>query len=342
MKRQSQFNQGLSARAVFLVMLALWLVTQGIEWLIIDRNSEPLLSTVTRVDIDEVHAELKAIREMVKKVQEALQDRSDATDLSSREPIPSKLNHNAGEGPDKTEPDKTAVSIKEKKKGDSDPSEGSDFFAGWNNAKLLAQIEDPDERRALAERLLGHPSTFIQSQAIIAMLEFDPAAGIAAVYGLLDAAQSDPKGPWSACIAVQSIGDIEGYSASADLYRFYESEIDGVPMAAARALERQGDPSLIDRELGRMALQLNATEPRDRLNAIRQMGETGSSRAVPHLLPLLSNRESEIRLRTLDSLGRSGNESTIPHIERMLNDPVAAVRDRAVLAIETIRKRAAE
>lgn len=326
MNTRCRIRKGSSSVSLIIIVALGLLAAFGGWWMLRGRSSSGSAFSPSEREWEDMRSELRGLRQEVEALREVQTRQDDFFRLPVREPV------RAG---DEGEPKKG----KDKVEGSLDGSGIDAFKADLADVKRLGLIEDEGEKRALAMKLLDSQSAYVRSEAILALLELDPAAGIAGIYGLLEMAGDDPKGPWSASRAVESLGDLEGYSVTSDLYRMYESEVEGVAMAAARALERQGDATLIDRELSRLTQQLIGNDPRDRLDAIRRIGETRSPRAVPHLIPLLSSPDSETRIRALDALGVTGNESHIADIERMLNDPVAAVRDRAVRAMAYVRKR---
>ena len=137
-----------------------------------------------------------------------------------------------------------------------------------------------------------------------------------------------------------ALGNVEGYAVDSDLRRIYaENEMKGVPLAAARALDRQGDSSLIQLEVGRFTQMLQSDDHGIRMGGIGGLGETRSASAVPHLLPLLGDSDVQLRIRAVQALGQTGGASEIVAIEAMLNDSVGAVRDSAVEALAALRRR---
>jgi hypothetical protein len=334
---KSQYcNTGISSILLLSMVVLGLLIVAGGWWILQGRHASDSRFSASEQELLEMRAELRELRREIEALREAQLQQVDLYDRKDREPFLAGM---AGE-PETGDPAKASL-MKSKGKDQGGQAADMDYYAAFADAKRLGSIEDPAERLALARELLESPNAWARSRAILALLETDPAAGIEAIYGLLDMAGEDAegKGPYSASRAVEALGDVEGYPVANDLYRMYESEIEGVSLAAARALERQGDPTLIDRELNRYAQQLGAVEPRARLEAIWRIGETGSPRAVPHLLPLLSNPDPMMRIGALDALGGTMDPAHIAEIERLLDDPVAAVRDRAVDALNRMQKR---
>lgn len=313
--------------AGLLVLVVAWLMIEGQ-----DRSDSGF--AVTEQEWMMMHAEVKTLKKEVESLRHGFLAWEDRSPLNLTEPFPAGSNN----GPAASEIEETPLSKGNEKVQEVDPYKER-FFNLVEDVERLHDSEDVDEKYALVKKLLNSNYAWAQGEAILELLKFDPAAGVKAIYTLLDTALDDPKGQFYAVHAVQSLGKLQGFPVSSDLYRFYESEVEGVSTAAAYALEQQGDSSLIERELNRFAGQLNTPDPRKRRQAIDCMGYTYSSRAVPYLLPLLKDPDPEIRIRALDALGLTIERSQITEIESMLNDPVAAVRDRAVIALENMHNR---
>ena len=332
-KRRLEMNrQGGSTSVVVVAVLAVGaLATAGTWWVMKASTSEEDSAASQGQNWSELRAELAELRGEV----EELREEQSRRNFESLGPIRDRESQKAAS---------------EDSKGDSkdeDPKEkafagkGKEGSADYAAMQAMQKSEDPAERRALAEQLLESEQFWLRSDAILELLQHDPATAVAAMHELLEAAANEPKGGYAANRAVEALGDLEGYAIGNDLRRIYdEVEIKGVSLAAARSLDRQGDSSLIQREVRRFTELLHGEDEQARMWGVSLLGETRSAVAVPHLLPLLQSPDVQMRIRALDALGRTGGAGQIATIEAMLNDPVAAVRDRAVEALAKLRRRA--
>jgi HEAT repeat protein len=95
------------------------------------------------------------------------------------------------------------------------------------------------------------------------------------------------------------------------------------------------------RQLGPVALEplvagLRTWDKQVRLGIIEALGQTGNIRAVPHLIPLLSDRDAEIRWETALALGEIGDPVSSTQLVVLLGDPDKYVRYGAALALDRI------
>ena len=214
---------------------------------------------------------------------------------------------------------------------------GDRGFGGFDRARELREIEDPDERLAAALEMLEDDNPMVQIQALREILELDPQRAIDSVGELVAGIEPNSRESFMAGRMVSLLGDVEGASPVRELYALYDSEDDGVRRAAAQALEQQGDVTLVQRELAGILPRLSSADESARLDALSEAGRLGSPLAVPSITPMLSDASSEVRLRALEALGRTGDVSHVDLVEPYLDDPVAAVRDRASRTLESLR-----
>ena len=134
------------------------------------------------------------------------------------------------------------------------------------------------------------------------------------------------------------LGDAQGVSMNSELYSLYDSESGRVRSAAARALEDQGDDTLIQRELAKLTPGLSDADGGIRLRAVEDLGNSRSPAATDYLLPMLADSNSEVRFRTLEALRRTADESAIEQVQALLDDPIAHVRDEAARTLKSLRE----
>jgi HEAT repeat protein len=73
-----------------------------------------------------------------------------------------------------------------------------------------------------------------------------------------------------------------------------------------------------------------------RLGAIEALGDSGDSRAVPSLVPLLKDPDNEIRWETALALGMLDDKEVIPALRDALRDKDRFVREGAALSLERL------
>ena len=316
-------------------MSAVALAAVGGLWLMGPSSSTPTMNTETgevenlRSELADVRGDLADLREYVDR-SSAIFDRP----MRVEEPVA------------RAEVDEESEDARGER-SESDRGDGGDrgggrggrgFMGMGDDARKLRELEDPAERLALALKILEDGDPFSATEAIRTLLELDPPKGWAAVQErVLAMGDEDRRTSWMTTRMIGELGNLEGYSATSELVAMYDSESEDVRLAAARALEKQGDASLMQRELASYTAALGSSDVRERLGAIEDIGNTRSASAAPLLLPYLGDGDSETRIRALEALGRAGDDSYIKSVEALLDDPVAAVRDRAVRTIESLR-----
>lgn len=219
----------------------------------------------------------------------------------------------------------------------AEPDSSNGRGGGRGNFTRLDDIEDPTLRLAKAREMADSGNPWDQMQAFSVLLELAPREAVDMVTAMV--ANMDPNSRMGrmAGFSVARLGDVEGIDISADLRKLYESESPDVKISAARALEKQGDNSLMRTEVASLSVNLSSQDGGLRGYAVEDLGRTGSALATPLLLPMLSDSNSEVRLKTLDALGRTANESVIPEVQALLNDPVERVRERAERTLSRLR-----
>lgn len=136
--------------------------------------------------------------------------------------------------------------------------------------------------------------------------------------------------------AVALLGELEGVTVAPQLTALYEADEPGVRRAAALALSRRGDETLVERELFDLRHELADPDGGVRARAAEQAAELASRSAIPVLLPLLGDSNSDVRAQAVDGLWRTADPSILPELERLLQDPVSLVRERAQRAIDAL------
>lgn len=141
--------------------------------------------------------------------------------------------------------------------------------------------------------------------------------------------------------AVGLLGELEGISTQAELFALYQEDEPGVRRAAAKALEAQGDASLVLRELDGLRAGLANPDGGLRARAAEETAQLASPVAIPALLPLLADENSEVRAHAIDGLWLADDPTLLPELQGMLADPVERVRERARRAIQALSANAA-
>jgi HEAT repeat protein len=67
--------------------------------------------------------------------------------------------------------------------------------------------------------------------------------------------------------------------------------------------------------------------------AAEVLGQIGLVDAIPHLVPLLGERDDKVRRAGADALGDIGSAEAIPHLSSLLRDEVTSVRNAAIAAM---------
>ncbi len=201
-----------------------------------------------------------------------------------------------------------------------EPSAAGD---GYDRGRIAALLADDDPRaRFEGLRLLA---TAAPNEALPELLAY------------VEDTRDAERAHLQRLAAVALLGELDGVPVRDELVALWEREEPGARHAAALALARQGDLTLVDRELFALRTDLADPDGGVRARAAERAGSFDSPSAVPVLLPLLDDLNSDVRANAIDGLWRAGDVGSLPELERMLADPVELVRERARRAIDSLR-----
>ena len=197
-------------------------------------------------------------------------------------------------------------------------------------AKGMAKIHDPQAIPALIHALLKDEDRVVNSSAAGALARM----GAAAVPALLEIIAGDypetAKG--HATWAVSFIGA----EATEQLYEAFKSNIVDIRVTVVSALanivaehgkERCGQVFM-------EALEDEAMEVR--FEAIAALSHLPPQFALPHLIPLLENSNSELVRAAILSLGKLGADEALPHLRAHEEGEMAPIAKIAISQIESV------
>ena len=93
----------------------------------------------------------------------------------------------------------------------------------------------------------------------------------------------------------------------------------------AQVLSQRGNDALLDNQIAEAQAALKSRQPRDRLEALNQLGKIHSVHAVEAIAPMLRDSDSTVRVAALFALRDSGNQRHVGLVEPLLDDPDASV-----------------
>jgi hypothetical protein len=314
-------------------LIGLAVVSFGVVWLVKPQpqaETPQVFQSDTESKIDQLVAQLGQVQERLDRLEKSAIARSEVS-----EPIDVRV----AEG-EPSAGSELAASEDSTDEGDRREGWGRGGFGRGDREvqELFAGAGTDSERLALAQELLQDDNPMVRYAALRTLAELSPAEAVTGVEELVASVGEDRRAGWVASRAISLLGEVEGVAVDSTLYRIYDSADEDLRMSAARALEEQGDAGLMRQEVASVTSDLGSDDGGLRARAVDQLAATRSPLAVPHLLPMLSDSNSEVRLRTLDALRRTGDESQIETIKALLDDPVAHVRERAARTMESLRE----
>ena len=97
----------------------------------------------------------------------------------------------------------------------------------------------------------------------------------------------------------------------------------------AQVMSQRGNDALLKIHIAEAQARLKSQQPRERLDALSQLGKTHSTHAVEAIAPFLQDPDTTVRLAALFALRDTGNQRHANLVEPMLNDPDPSVSSLA-------------
>jgi hypothetical protein len=197
----------------------------------------------------------------------------------------------------------------------------------------LAPENAPSTRAQAARRLLAAPNDGVRLYAAQVLLEIDFEEGARAVSSIVGAAKDRPGSMRTAMRALALLGRSRQTGVDAALRSYGEDSSPLVRVKAAKLLDERGDPGPIGLATEQLVRDLESRDHRRRLESLALLGVAAQPSALPSIVPLLRDENSEIRSRAVLTLARFGDPSLTPTILPLLGDPVPQVRTAAAQAL---------
>jgi HEAT repeat protein len=203
----------------------------------------------------------------------------------------------------------------------------------------LRETQDPAEKLALARELAQSPMPRVRLAGLRALVEADPAAGLASIRELVGEASREGRGQRGAAQAVSMLADVQGNSVDQELHAYTRDPSPGVQRAALRALEQRGDARPIQASIASRTPGLRSEDAGTRTRAVEEIGDLRSPSGASAIIPMLGDPDSGVRIEALRSLARTGaGAPAAAAVQPLLSDPVPAVRDTAVRALQRLSR----
>lgn len=194
----------------------------------------------------------------------------------------------------------------------------------------VAQQNPEGTSAGSAGREPGAPESSYQ---LLAALDADAGADPRSYAERLQALLTDHPGDEAAAIACRFIFDkatdargLPDYALQA-LYANQTSP--DLRRVIAQVLSQRGNDVLLENQVAAWQVALGSTQPKDRLEALNQLGKIHSVQAVDAIAPALHDSDSTVRVAALFALRDSGNQRHLNLVEPLLNDPDPSVRTLA-------------
>jgi HEAT repeat protein len=200
----------------------------------------------------------------------------------------------------------------------------------WRWAMLAISSDSTDECAQIANLALHHQSAEVRAMGCEFLARHGQPAYAVWLLDLLDDRDRSVKlaairalGNCGNQVAVRGLKPEKGRNASANLRALLSSSDSGVRFAAAVSLCRLGTPEGTQ-ELVRLSYHSN---PDTRAHAVKEMGLSGQTRFVSHLVSLgWTERNSQVRQAILDSLDRLVPEENRPRALGETPSPDAKIK----------------
>jgi HEAT repeat protein len=123
-----------------------------------------------------------------------------------------------------------------------------------------------------------------------------------------------------------------------ELQAIYASQTDpDLKRVIAQVMSQRDDDSLLKDQIDKAQVTLKSANPRDRLDALGQIGKLHSVLAVDAIAPLLQDSDSTVRLAALFALRDSGNQLQVSLVEPMTRDPDPSVSTLAANVVDALK-----
>ena len=105
----------------------------------------------------------------------------------------------------------------------------------------------------------------------------------------------------------------------------------------AQVMSQRGNDALLNNQIAEAQARLKSAQPRDRLDALSQLGKTHSTHAVDAIAPFLQDPDTTVRLAALFAIRDTGNQRHVNLVETMINDPDPSVSSLAGDVLSSLR-----
>ncbi|MES1190077.1 MAG: HEAT repeat domain-containing protein [Steroidobacter sp.] len=114
------------------------------------------------------------------------------------------------------------------------------------------------------------------------------------------------------------------------LQSIYSTQTDpDLKRVVAQVMAQRGNDTLLNDQVEQAQAKLKSDQPRDRQDALVQLGKLRNVKAADAILPYLNDPDVNVRLDALLALRNTGNEQDASYVEMMRNDPNPAVSSLA-------------
>jgi hypothetical protein len=198
---------------------------------------------------------------------------------------------------------------------------------------------DPKSGKKVVEQTA--PGDVTGSYQVLKELETDSATDPRSYEQKLRALLGDDPTEEEAAIACRFIfnkaADTRGLPDYA-LQAIYTSQSNpDVKRVIAQVLSQRGNDALLKDQIAAAQASLESAEPRQRLDALSQLGKTHSVHAVDAIAPSLQDSDGTVRLAALFALRDSGNQRHVDLVEPLTRDPDPSVSSLAATVLSALR-----
>ncbi|MEK7280885.1 MAG: HEAT repeat domain-containing protein, partial [Chloroflexota bacterium] len=205
----------------------------------------------------------------------------------------------------------------------------------------LAESEEPALIPTLLRLLKQDPEVSVQAAAAIALgkfvllVELDKLHSKQAAYmvdELIAIVNQPEKSGEVRRRALESLSSLSQPRVWAEIEKAYYSQVFPLKLGSIFAMGKNHNP----RWLGLLLKELSGPQPEMRYEAATACGESGEMETVPHLLPLLRDKDAEVQAAAIQALGQIGGPQSKTALRHLVQEGGGLLQELAEEALEEL------
>jgi HEAT repeat protein len=203
-----------------------------------------------------------------------------------------------------------------------------------NRRRALAEIKklkDKALQMTLLREAIQNGDNDMKYRAILMFDEIGKPEGTILAMEILRSGESD----WVRARAARELSQLKDPGTYDALMSAFREDNGYLKYWSAKALQAMGWEGPVGELVSAASTRMGDPDGAIRERIIEQIGDLGSSAALPYLDQALSDPNSRVRREAVQAMGNLGT-SALPMLRRSLNDPMRRVREEAVDSLRDI------